>query len=62
MFLTGATQLDYVRKLCVGERACAVLASDAVFGDPCFGTVKRLAVQAVCSSVPSAFFCGLIVR
>jgi len=33
---------------CLGQNSCTVSASNGVFGDPCYGTVKRLYVQARC--------------
>ena len=33
---------------CLGQAACAVGASNAVFGDPCAGTRKRLAIAYTC--------------
>ena len=45
----AATSLAVVRAACVGARACTVDAVNALFGDPCGGTPKRLHVQAVCA-------------
>uniref|UniRef100_A0A3B5QMB5 SUEL-type lectin domain-containing protein n=1 Tax=Xiphophorus maculatus TaxID=8083 RepID=A0A3B5QMB5_XIPMA len=36
--------------VCEGRSACAVLASSAVFGDPCVGTYKYLEVLYLCES------------
>lgn len=43
------TTLEIVRGACVGQSSCSILASDKVFGDPCYGTFKRLFVEATCS-------------
>ena len=37
-----------VEALCLGNNSCRVPATNTQFGDPCGGTFKRLAVQAVC--------------
>lgn len=39
---------------CVGKQQCTVSATTTVFGDPCYGTKKALAVVATCSAVPTA--------
>ena len=41
--------VSVVSSLCLGQQSCSVLASDTVFGDPCYGTVKALAIQVACS-------------
>jgi len=38
---------------CLGRNGCTVLASNSSFGDPCFGTVKWLRVQASYGSAPT---------
>ncbi len=38
-----------VEQQCLGHASCAVPADNAVFGDPCEGTVKRLSLQLTCS-------------
>ncbi|XP_017226067.1 beta-galactosidase 9 isoform X2 [Daucus carota subsp. sativus] len=45
--------LSIVSQACQGRNSCSIAVSNAVFGDPCRGIVKTLAVEAVCS--PSAF-------
>ncbi|XP_035684615.1 uncharacterized protein LOC118421436 [Branchiostoma floridae] len=42
--------LFIVRSLCQGLQACNVLASEAIFGDPCFGTQKYLEASYRCIS------------
>jgi hypothetical protein len=45
-----------VSNYCIGQQNCTVAATDAVFGDPCVGTTKKLFVNAVCgdsSNLPS---------
>eukprot|EP01113_Clastostelium_recurvatum_P010134 TRINITY_DN1497_c0_g1_i4.p1 TRINITY_DN1497_c0_g1~~TRINITY_DN1497_c0_g1_i4.p1 ORF type:complete len:540 (-),score=92.16 TRINITY_DN1497_c0_g1_i4:122-1633(-) len=40
----------FVERLCLGQNSCSVLATTDNFGeDPCYGTVKHLAIQAVCA-------------
>jgi len=39
---------DYVISKCVGKNNCSI-PGYPTFGDPCYGQVKRLAVQAVCT-------------
>lgn len=40
---------DIVQKYCLGKKTCTVPATTPMFGDPCYGTVKYLVVQAECS-------------
>jgi hypothetical protein len=40
--------LEKVRNACVGKQTCSVVASPALFDDPCIGTLKRLAVNYTC--------------
>ena len=51
-FVTGgcnaATSTAVLQAACVGQNTCTVAATNAVFGDPCGGTGKRLYVQATC--------------
>ena len=49
-------QEQIVRDACVGKQTCTVQATDGVFGDPCYGTAKRLVVQATCSSERTYFY------
>ena len=39
-----------VEGYCLGKAACAVPATTPVFGDPCYDVVKRLVVEATCST------------
>ncbi|XP_078677821.1 uncharacterized protein LOC144914140 [Branchiostoma floridae x Branchiostoma belcheri] len=41
--------LTQVRTLCQGKSSCSVRASDSVFGDPCPGSSKYLAVKYACT-------------
>lgn len=36
---------------CLGKNDCTVIVSNSVFGDPCRGVLKNLAIQAECSSM-----------
>jgi hypothetical protein len=46
----SASSLDIVKQMCVGKNSCTVSASNSVFGDPCYGTLKRLGILATCST------------
>lgn len=46
----AATSLSVVSKACQGKNSCSIGVSNAIFGDPCRGTVKTLAVEATCMS------------
>lgn len=52
-FVTGkcnaANSKTVVEKYCLGKRNCSIPVTTPVFGDPCYGTVKYLYVQATCS-------------
>jgi Galactose binding lectin domain len=48
----ASTSTSVVSQSCVGQRRCKVLASDANFGDPCFGHWKRMTIEAQCSRPP----------
>lgn len=50
----ASTTLAIVEGLCLGQASCSVYASDTVFGDPCYGIVKSLAIQGVCSQTTYA--------
>ena len=39
-----------VAALCVGLASCEIPSTTSFWGDPCFGTIKRLFVQAECSA------------
>jgi len=39
---------DYVKANCLGKNSCEVKAYPT-FGDPCYGTEKRLVIQSTCS-------------
>lgn len=41
---------EIVRGQCQGKNECIVTASNSVFGDPCFGTLKYLTVTYKCQS------------
>lgn len=46
---TGAAATSLVEKLCTGQNACSVSASNGIFGDPCVGTFKYLQVVYLCT-------------
>ncbi|XP_023189360.1 L-rhamnose-binding lectin CSL3-like [Xiphophorus maculatus] len=46
--LDSSSQQESVFQKCEGRSACDVLASSAVFGDPCVGTYKYLEVLYLC--------------
>jgi len=37
--------VEIVSKACLGKSSCTIEASDTIFGDPCYGTFKRMSVQ-----------------
>jgi hypothetical protein len=39
-----------VKKLCLGKSSCQVDDTTKQFGDPCYGTVKWMYIQARCSN------------
>lgn len=43
-----------VSSLCLGKQSCGVFPNTTTFGDPCFGTVKDLSVEFICSSPSSS--------
>eukprot|EP01114_Cavostelium_apophysatum_P010577 TRINITY_DN2447_c0_g1_i1.p1 TRINITY_DN2447_c0_g1~~TRINITY_DN2447_c0_g1_i1.p1 ORF type:complete len:1110 (+),score=243.84 TRINITY_DN2447_c0_g1_i1:27-3332(+) len=45
--------MKVLQQKCVGQTSCTILASDSIFGDPCYGNYKHLDVQATCSADPS---------
>jgi hypothetical protein len=45
----SSRSLSLVQKACIGLRSCNVEVSTRVFGEPCRGVVKSLAVEASCS-------------
>jgi len=45
----SSTALSIVKNLCLGASYCVLPVSSIVFGDPCAGTGKSLAVQATCA-------------
>jgi len=45
---SSANSVDIVSRACIGKNSCSVPATNANFGDPCFGTVKYLAASALC--------------
>ncbi|CAH1267833.1 CPAMD8 [Branchiostoma lanceolatum] len=46
------TSLSVLQERCDGREACSVRAENGVFGDPCVGTNKYLAVEYECVRVP----------
>jgi hypothetical protein len=47
---SAANSRAVVEAACLGKQSCSVTADTPTFGDPCYGTVKSLDVQATCSS------------
>jgi Galactose binding lectin domain len=45
----AANSTSIVTSACLGKSSCTVSADTAVFGDPCYGTVKHLIVEATCT-------------
>jgi len=49
--------LQIVQKYCLNQKSCSIPVTTPIFGDPCYGTVKRLAVEAICTpSVNKTFW------
>lgn len=46
----ASKSLDVVTQFCQGRRECTIGVSNTIFGDPCKGVVKTLAVEARCVS------------
>ncbi|CAF3904950.1 unnamed protein product [Rotaria sordida] len=44
----AANSSEIVQRVCIGQKTCNVPATNNLFGDPCFGTVKRLLIQIQC--------------
>jgi hypothetical protein len=47
-----------VESLCLNKQSCSVGANNGVFGDPCSGTSKKLAVSFTCKSIAPAGQCA----
>lgn len=45
----ASNSLSAVSQACEGKTNCSLRADNTTFGDPCYGTVKRLSVQAICA-------------
>jgi hypothetical protein len=45
----AANSSAIVKALCLGQPACTIYPNTTTFGDPCYGTVKQLVVEARCS-------------
>ena len=45
-----ANTTSVVESLCIGQASCEIPSTTSFWGDPCYGTIKRLFVQAECSS------------
>ncbi|XP_077866013.1 uncharacterized protein LOC144353309 [Saccoglossus kowalevskii] len=43
------SSLDVVYDQCDGQKSCAIMASNTIFGDPCYGTFKYLQVKYTCT-------------
>jgi hypothetical protein len=54
----ATTSLSVVQSQCIGQHGCSVAATNENFGDPCIGTVKRLAVQWTCGAPTDTVFCA----
>ncbi|MCU0663159.1 MAG: DUF5010 domain-containing protein [Myxococcota bacterium] len=53
----ASSSLDKVKAACLNKASCSVAASNAVFGDPCSGQFKKLAVVYTCSGGTSGDNC-----
>ena len=50
----AANSTQIVHDACVGKTSCTIDVSTALFGDPCFDTLKHLDVLLNCSAAPTA--------
>ncbi|MCU0661384.1 MAG: carbohydrate-binding protein [Myxococcota bacterium] len=50
----AASSLDKVKASCLAKPSCSVVAGNGVFGDPCGGTFKKLAIVYACGNIPDA--------
>ena len=50
----ASTSEQIVKDRCLGKSSCSIPASNDVFGDPCYGTGKRLYVTVNASAPPSS--------
>ncbi|XP_015768377.1 PREDICTED: D-galactoside-specific lectin-like [Acropora digitifera] len=48
----AGSSLSVVQSSCNDQASCNLFASNSVFGDPCFGTVKYLQVKYECIEAP----------
>jgi endonuclease/exonuclease/phosphatase family metal-dependent hydrolase len=46
----AASSMDKVKAACLNKGSCSVVASNSVFGDPCAGKAKKLAVVYTCGA------------
>jgi len=46
----AANSSAIVSSACLGKNTCSVFSNDTIFGDPCYGTVKRLVAVANCTN------------
>ncbi|XP_008805774.2 beta-galactosidase-like isoform X3 [Phoenix dactylifera] len=47
---------DIFQKKCIGQQRCSVpVVSEMFGGDPCPGTMKKLAVEAICEQLPAKY-------
>jgi len=49
----AADATAFATKLCVGKSTCAVGANNGNFGDPCYGTVKKINVELTVGPAPA---------
>ena len=49
---SGAEAIEIVRAECVGKTSCVISANNHVFGEPCYGQTKKLAVALLCNGFP----------
>lgn len=49
----ASSSKSVAQSACVGKQSCSINASNGVFGDPCLGVNKVLALQAVCVAAPA---------
>jgi pectate lyase len=46
----ASNSVSVVKEACVGMASCTVKANNSTFGDPCYGTYKKLSAQVTCGT------------
>ena len=57
----ASSSMKVAQQVCLNQASCTIPANDQVFGDPCFGTFKKLIVSATCSEPPSNNYLNILL-